>query len=71
MLLGSNARFDGVRVEGALETLLYVASGSHLSASHCKLRGAPVGLTIEEGSIASEKGFKFVDVTRPSMALKR
>jgi hypothetical protein len=67
----STARLDGVRVEGASESLVYVAGKSTLTASNSELRGAPVGLAVEEGSIASEAGFRFVDVTRHVVSLPR
>ena len=71
MLLHSTARLDGVRVEGGLETLVYLAEGSKLTASGSELHGGRVGLTVEDGSSASERGFQFVDVTRPLLKLAR
>jgi len=64
MLLHSTARLDGVRIQGALQSLIYVANGSALTVSDSELREAPVGLTVEEGSSATEVGFRFVNVTR-------
>ena len=68
-LLHSKARFDGVRVQGGLQSLIYAASNSVLTASNSELRGCPVGLAVEEGSSAGEAGFRFVDVTRHVMLL--
>jgi len=69
MLLHSTARLDGVLIQGALQSLIYVADGSALTVSDSELRGAPVGLAVEEGSSASEAGFRFVSVTRHLMRL--
>ncbi len=69
MLLRSSARLDGVRIEGALQSLIYVANGSSLTVSDSELREAPVGLTVEDGSSATEAGFRFVSVTRHLLRL--
>jgi hypothetical protein len=69
LLLHSSARFDGVLIQGGLESLIYAASGSSLKAADSELRGAPVGLTVEDGSSVNEAGFRFEGVKRHLMHL--
>jgi nitrous oxidase accessory protein NosD len=69
LLLHSKVRFEGVRVQGSLQSLVYVAGGSVLAASNSQLEGAPVGLAVESGSKATEAGLQFARVTRHLMQL--
>jgi hypothetical protein len=71
MLLHTTARLEGVKIRGGLQTLLYLAEDAAVTSTGSELRDSPVGLIVESGSSADQRGFEFVNVTRPLMRIKR